>query len=318
MGLRAYNVGADTEWYIFYLEKNKNIEFDQIFVNKEYYEYGYSLFNNICAYINLDKTVFLFIVSAIEVIPFFVFVSKYSQNLLISAISFLAFQPFSLCMGMFRQAMAISIFFVGINSIFEKKLKKYCIFVIIAGFFHTSIFFLIPLYWLNKIRVSKKMIIAVPIVTFVFYVFSNSISHFIVSKSQYDSYLDSKYDMVENGTQLLTILFVIISVICIFSIRNNSNTNKSEIHDEVMNLSIWGCIILCVCQPLVYSFVLFNRITAALSYFLPVCISNIINVAIKKEGEYYISLALYILLIIFCMRQIGSNIYINDYLFFWE
>lgn len=318
MGMRAYNIGADTEWYLYYLEKNKGVSLNQIPLNTEYYEYGYSLFNNLCSYLNLDKTTFLLVVSAIEVVPFFIFVSKYSQNLFLSIIVFMAFQPFNLCMGMFRQAIAISIFFLGIGSIFEKNLKRFCIFIIIASFFHTSILFLFPLYWLGKIKIKKEMVFFVPIVTAVFVIFGRVISHYIVSKSHYNGYLDSKYDTTENGTQLLTLVFLAISVLCILSIRNHSDSGTSNLIDEKLNLSIWACMLLCMCQPLVYNFVLFNRVTAALSYFLPICIPNICNITKEEKGKMYLTVGLVVFMILFCYRQIGSNIYINDYSFYWE
>ena len=318
MGMRAYGIGADTEWYLYYLEKNKGISINQITSNTEYYEYGYSLFNNLCSYLNLDKTTFLLVVSAIEVIPYFIFVSKNSQNLLLSIIVFMAFQPFNLCMGMFRQAIAISVFFLGIDSIFQKNFKRYFIFIIIDSFFHISILFLFPLYWIGKLKIKKEMVFFVPIVTAVFVIFGNVISHYIVSKSHYSGNLDSKYDTTENGTQLLTLVFLAISVLCILSIKNHSDSGRSMLIDEKLNLSIWACILLCMCQPLVYNFVLFNRVTAALSYFLPICIPNICNITKNEKGKMYLTVGLFVFMILFLFRQIGTNVYINNYSFYWE
>jgi hypothetical protein len=58
-----------------------------------------------------------------------------------------------------RQSIAIAIFFVAIKYIIEKNIKKYFICCLLALFFHNSALILFPLYFINRINLTKKKLI---------------------------------------------------------------------------------------------------------------------------------------------------------------
>lgn len=315
IGLRAYNIGADTQWYIYYLEKYKGIEFNEIFVNYEYYEYGYSLFTKLCSFLGLGKTQFLLLVTVIEVIPFFVALKKYSNNPLISILTFVCFQPLFLCIGMFRQAISISICFIGLDYIRDNKWLKYLLTILIASLFHASSLFLLIMYWLKKVEIQKKLLWILPSAFLVSIIFGNVLSHNLVAlTSRYIGYLGSEYDYAESGSYTLAILFLLVSMFSIYSYLSANSTKYSQMD----RLFILTTAILSIIQPLVYGFALFNRATAALCYFLPFTLAKLDDGIFTKTSKRSVQFILITLLALLSIRQISINQYVNPFIFYWE
>ena len=65
-------------------------------------------------------------------------------------------------MNLMRQGVAVAIFFYASNFIKDKKIVKYIIFILIGAGFHSSILFLLPLYFLKpKIWKNKKYLMLI-------------------------------------------------------------------------------------------------------------------------------------------------------------
>ena len=85
--LRSYTVGRDVPGYRrAYLDviNHPFLDFDYV-----YYEKGYQLLSKICGFSGVSWQVFLSIVSALILIPIYVFIKKYSKNVFLSTLIYL-------------------------------------------------------------------------------------------------------------------------------------------------------------------------------------------------------------------------------------
>jgi hypothetical protein len=80
-----------------------------------------------------------------------VFLKKYTPNPLTAILIYYTSIFFVLDMSGMRQCIAVSLFLVSIKYILEKRPMRYVLIILLAGTFHWSAFFLVPLYYiLNK------------------------------------------------------------------------------------------------------------------------------------------------------------------------
>ncbi|WP_300759260.1 EpsG family protein [uncultured Brachyspira sp.] len=90
---------------------------------------------------------------------YFSTIKKYSKDISISIISFIAF-IFVTDLGNIRQSLAVAICFWGYRFIINKSVLKYIITCIIAMLFHTSAIFAIPIYFLyNKFNINHFILL---------------------------------------------------------------------------------------------------------------------------------------------------------------
>lgn len=67
-----------------------------------------------------------------------------------------------------RQIIAIMIFLYASRFIVESNIKKYLMYIFLASGFHLSVIFMIPVYWINKIRLNTKVFIGLVGLTLIF------------------------------------------------------------------------------------------------------------------------------------------------------
>ena len=251
-GFRIKTIGTDTSKYVAstfdaalhgtgYKEAFKYMD------NVANVEYLYKLINYIISRITNNVNWIYFSISLITTT--FVYLACYnnrtqSGNYSISYFAFLVLF-FNRSFNLSRQSLSIAIILYASKYIFEKDLRKYVFFCIIASGFHsTSIFFTLLYFIVNyiikgKAKTIKKVFLV--LTTLLFVLQYQNILLFIINEM---GILDRRYlfyviDYTNKGTNILLIelLFIGFLIITTFIFRKNIQNEKIKIYSLFIVLS---------------------------------------------------------------------------------
>lgn len=171
-GLR-YETGVDWKAYSwsFYelpaLDKAySNNQLDQIF---ETLDVGYYLFNSIVKMLGGGIQVVFFCISLASSILLIKNLRYYSNYVLTGLLVYYTFYFFVLDLSGIRQGLALQIFLFSLKYIGQKKFLKFLLIILIATSIHWSSLLLLPLYFFIRNDSSKKLTIALFLISaFVF------------------------------------------------------------------------------------------------------------------------------------------------------
>lgn len=154
LAFRTEQVGTDT------------INYKNFFLNAQYREWSASMkLNEEPLYFYLQKAVhavshdyhvFLLLVAAISVIPWWIFYAKESDNAVLSIAIFVAVAPFSMFFSGIRQVLAMAFMVPAWYCVKRKKWLLFALSVFVAFLIHSSawiILLILPLYYL---KITKK------------------------------------------------------------------------------------------------------------------------------------------------------------------
>ena len=211
-GLRAIDVGSDTEKYVKFYNLSKNFSLLDILLCKNWViEPGYGLLMKLLSTFNIPSQAFLIIVSAVINGGFTYFIYKESKDPLISTIIFMGAEFFTLSFTALRQMIAVIIILNSFKYIKQKKLFKFICMVLLASTFHKTALIFIPAYLFKDIKITKKVILFGVIGFFIVQLIGIPILTFLIKQFYYDSYLISSGG---GFTQTLVILIYLLFGLC--------------------------------------------------------------------------------------------------------
>ena len=120
---------------------------------------------------------------------------RYSKNIAFSFLILLTFRYFPYSMTALRQGLALAIVFYSTRFIFEKKIIKFALAIVIASFAHKSALFLLPLYFVQFINLNRYSFFITVLALAAAYFLKNSINSILLLlpiDSQYEIYFDDK------------------------------------------------------------------------------------------------------------------------------
>lgn len=207
-GLRGRNVGSDTEVYLNLFDNIKNnIHWNEF---GERFEYGYLALNRIIGYFFESSQVLLFITSFFIVGVVSLFIYKYSDNIWLSFHLFITLMFFYSSMSAIRYYIAISIILISIKYVYKEKLFKFIICVLIASLFHYTALVFIVVYYINRMKFTRRNILTIFLASIIGFISFNKILSIGLSIfPQYVSYLTTSYI---GETQLSAVINLIISI----------------------------------------------------------------------------------------------------------
>ena len=298
VGIRATDIGADTTVYINALNYYKKLPNNQILGAKLVYpfdfEIGYFMLVKICAWFSMEETTFLCLIACIIYIPIFKFILKYSENPLLSILTYFAFGYFEYSLGIFRQMIALSIIIIGFNYLKKRNFIKYLLIVLLAMTFHTTAIIILPLYWIYQIDIKNKLkwIIALEI----FIAMSSRITILLIMKvfAKYSNYIGGKYDVQGGSYIMLLILNIVLIMGYIILVRENNNGEKNE----NLLISINAIAIAIFLQIIGYSMEIFGRIVPYYSIYLLLIIPIVANHLFEKNRLFIHMIAIILLMLI--------------------
>ncbi|SFQ27903.1 EpsG family protein [Butyrivibrio proteoclasticus] len=154
MAFRGIRVGSDTigTYYRYYKYSIRDYP-----ISAFGSEFGYYVLNKAITWFASSYHVVLIVVSSIIWFLYFKYICKNSVSPCISmVVFFLTFFYFRQYNGV-RQLLAEAIILQGFHYIYERKFINYCLVIALAFTFHNTAIFLLPVYFLYKIRLTPKM-----------------------------------------------------------------------------------------------------------------------------------------------------------------
>ncbi|MDD5979928.1 MAG: EpsG family protein [bacterium] len=215
-GLR-YNVGTDfQDYYYMYLTKN-------------YADVGFKIISIISSHLTGFQSL-IFIYNFLSL--FFIFLGLKNINKNSRSFAYLCylFLHFTSNFNGIRQMLAVSIIFFAYKYINEKNLKKYLIFVLLAGLCHTTAFLCIPLYFIfttSKFKNKALYLILMIILSINFQNVITLLGHFSLF-NKYMTYLNYQGVSFNNYSFFLDLL--ILFYILHFKKRIIKNDERNSVY----------------------------------------------------------------------------------------
>ncbi|MBU3178170.1 EpsG family protein [Clostridium estertheticum] len=297
--------------------------YEYIFHGYNLYSFKEILFSNLIsekAYAILNKAVGLFskdvvalmtTVAIITVFCYFKEFKKYSKYIWLSILLLLCVGSYYTIFNTMRQSLVAAMTFVCAKYIYERKLWKYIISILIVSMFHISTLIMIPFYFILNIKFTKKnapLLAIVALVGFILMYFNTNFIIDLARRTFYDSYTETSYG-ISYGTVITTILRPML--IFIFVLLHVRFIDLKDIKERVwFNSSI--CFL--VCAILSTKVLMLQRFTY---FFLPY-VSLLIPQIISKLKTKKLRIVYCILIIVLVMSYSYLSNINSVYYFFWE
>lgn len=152
--LRDSSVGYDTKQYINFYGDISRLKWDELY--SFYWEIGFTILNKALAFVKNGYTISIF-VAVLFSLSFYYYIKVNSRIFWLSFYLLIALGFYGWSFNILRQICALLVFItLGIHYIQEKKLVKYILTVLLAALFHKTALICLPVYWLCKIKITRK------------------------------------------------------------------------------------------------------------------------------------------------------------------
>lgn len=230
--LRSVGTGNDTYSYKALFDYYSNqyfVDYSQaaLIWMDSYIDIGFRVLNKIFTYFCNNYQIFISIIACFIYFSTIKFIKKYSDNVVISVVLFfLAF--FHAYINVLRQAIAISIVLLGFELLYEKKILKFILFVLLATTFHkTAIITLIfiPIVHMKKFSINKGIL---AILGCIILTYGGFVQLLISTVGYSGSYISE-----ENGISVYA--SILLSVLIFFVMVFLKGKNNFDSLDEICN-----------------------------------------------------------------------------------
>lgn len=165
-GFRMF-AGADYGSYVnMYSFYGKTTDYSQILEGASFkttdieVEWLFVLLGKIFFDLGVPFQFFIFFIALLSIIPKFISFEKSSVYPALSWLLYMFPHYFSSDAGQIRQAVAMGIILLSLEFIKQRKLLPFIIMIYLAMSFHKSSVIFLPAYWLVKVRLNSKTILA--------------------------------------------------------------------------------------------------------------------------------------------------------------
>lgn len=202
--LRGY-VYSDAQTYYqnFFYESNifdwKEYEID---ISRYSFEPGFVLLTKLVKTFTQDYIAFQFVNSCVDFFLLDKFFSRYKEYY---AFAFLCFFAFGGCMieiNLLRNFKAILLFFIALQYIEKRDVKKYLLCVLIAASFHLSALCYIPLYWILNKKIPSFILFLIFISGLLFPIFKIDLVRFLEANILFQGIRFSNYLEISHSYSL--------------------------------------------------------------------------------------------------------------------
>ncbi len=203
-------------------------------------------------------------------------------------------------MNAVRQMLGCAILLCSLHAVFERKLFRFLVMVIIASGFHKSCLLFIVVYFLDVWRVKKEVFLASTIVIYLFSDVIGQAMSFIVAESEYSDYLGSVF---ETGKQGMVTLVMNASIMLFSYVFFDEKNHKYYLYFVLQVIALWMAI-------LTGKVVLINRLGFMFGLpviiLLPMAIEAIKNEKLRLTGKAGI-ISLYFFYLLYTVGINNSN-----------
>lgn len=205
-------------------------------------ELGYVYLNVLLSYFTANRYIFIFIVTLIIYVLYYVNIRRYSEDYRVALLLFFGLL-FFFTFTYLRQMIGVGIAGLSLKFIYERKLWKFVIVVLIAASFHNSALILLPVYFIPIKKYSMGAIMVLMILCLLVGVSG-------VSSSLFEAY-SSTSGLEERTTQYIEdvsgfrVAYLLEAVFFLWLILGNyGSIGKDKQQISLLNVALTFCAIL--------------------------------------------------------------------------
>lgn len=321
-GLRG-SFTTDYSHYVAKYDYFKNVAISEFFTldwEIDYTEKGFALLNLIFGRLFESHLPFFIFMMACTLIPIYTLARK-SEDPGLYFVVYLSIGTYFVSFNITRQILAVSLYLLLLRYIEEEKPIKYVLGCILIATIHTSVIFMIPFYFLLKMKINfKTILIETGIVTFMV-LFLDKIVRFVDRVFFNNKFL--LFDDISGATKIQIIIvpcmFAGFALLTLWNARKAKNSAithdmKSEaleeqsIHDTVIWNSTFYWIVMFIME------LKMNYFSRMVYFFSPIAVYAVVqSIYISKYRKIvYPAILAFLTLYYFIFGQ-----YYDVYYFFW-
>lgn len=237
--------GYDTEGYVEYFHRFRSLSLKESL--EWQFEPGYIILNKIIGYFTNDSQVFLSVLSILSLVPIFVVIWNRSENPLLSLLVFVAVGNLFSSYAALRQWCAVAVFTIGYELIIRRRPILFFLTVAIAYMFHQTALFMIPLFFLYSVRITRIKILSCVGLSLILMMFSGQIMQILNRFAR----IETAYS--QNGGYILLVAYwALVFVIDLFAYPTENETG--------MKLNYLALLYSAIIQPMCFAYSGFSRI----------------------------------------------------------
>lgn len=309
LSMRGLSVGIDT--YAYYNRFNTISELSFTGLSNYRQEYGFSLMTKYISLLTDNYNVFLFICAIAIIMPVIITAYKYSENPLMSIVTYISFNFYAGSFNATRQYMAYGLTFLSYKYIKEKKFFMFLTLVLVAAQIHKSAYVFLPAYFLAQLKLDKYTYSIYFCLLVLSIVFKNNIYQFVES-TMYNT-VNGVYAAKPTGAYMWSIMVTLIFALTLLCYSSAHKLNE-DYRAFTMFLG-FGVILL------VFSTIGSNvrRVTEYYCTYLIFLIPSLnLGISSVKIKGFVVAITLIILVGLFFWGYLTNSFKIIPYKFYFE
>lgn len=205
-------------------------------------ELGYVYLNVLLSNLTANRYIFIFILTLIIYVLYFLNLKRYASDYRIALLLFLGLL-FFFTFTYLRQMIGVGITGLSLKYVYERKLLKFVVFVLLAALFHNSAIILFPAYFIPSRKYSVAIVLVLMIVCFLIGLSGVSSSLFEAYSST--SGLEDRTNRYIEDTSGFRIAYLLEAVFFLWIILGNyTKVGNDKQQTVLLNLSLAFCAIL--------------------------------------------------------------------------
>lgn len=256
VGLRTPELWGDTPIYVTAFDSYTNT-LQNWSLNDFPYGYserGFLFLSSVIKTFTESSTIYLLIISLITFFLLYKFTNKYSIYPLIGLCIYMARFLTGRNMLQIRAALAIAIVILATKYITEQKLWKFLLIIMIAYLFHHSAIIALPLYFINKISITRNHIFFGLAIAFLIAGFWGGFIRDIISNSDYinelaTSYVQEDSDKAWSNSLANPMIYYQSAILILFTLNESKLSKISKHYYTYRNAYFYSTLLLIIlCQ----------------------------------------------------------------------
>lgn len=241
IGSFRYFVGTDYRAYLNIYEKTHNYSLIDIFMEKK--EVLFLIIIKIASLFSNSQVIFA-IMSFLTITTLYFTILNYKEKLSLGFMFFLyLFMYFTSSFNLVKQSLAVVLVAYSYRFIFERNMKKFVIFILIASLFHISALFFLPFYFIfsKSDHKNKKLIRLIYIlITIVIILNYQVVIKLVTNISIFEEYQTYQNELNSANREVI-LEFAVLAIILLFRKPLIKYDERNEIF---IFLSIINCLLL--------------------------------------------------------------------------
>jgi len=306
-GLRGFNMGADTPWYIQHFKSTVSNGYQQdmfreIEIGYKWFEFGISL-------VTSSSQIFLLIIAGIVSVCIGTFIYENSKNVVWSFLGYYSLFFWFYGMTGIRQTLAAIILLFSYRFIKNRNLILFIVCIVFAYLFHKSAVAFAPMYFLANKKLTKKYIVGM-LMGFILCIILRQQILSILTNSFVTFAQDTYYSVYENTrfkTANFTVLIALLTLGALLFKDKVIASNAQALH--YYNAMLFALLV---------SPTSLLRIVQYYSIFMIFLIPEVINEQREEHHRILMHYGAGLALILLSIKSVMGNSTIYPYYFFWQ